>query len=355
MLDTIREFLLEHEFYFSNIVVFFIVLASAAGFSFLSLFGIQKWIASKGLLPKDFKFKRYFRASVQFLYFSIFLHIASPFIEFSEKPTRTFLHVIEILTILSATYFIIRVADFIQKVIFYRLEISEEIGGTIKHRKMRTQFQFMFKMGVAFISFLGLAAILMSFEGARKIGTSLIASAGLASVVIGLAAQKSLGNLIAGFQIAFTQPLRLDDIVMVENEWGQVEEISLSYVVVKLWDLRRIVLPITYFIEKPFQNWSRHSTRLLGPVQFSLDYRVNIQDLREHAEKILLQTELWDRRVCTVQVIGSNDKAIEVRIAVSSDNAQNLFDLQCYMREKMLSYIQTNEQYLPRTRSQPVT
>jgi small-conductance mechanosensitive channel len=354
MLDTFREFLLEHEFYFSNIVVFFIVLACSAGFSYVSLYLFQKWLAAKQLLPKDFKFKRYFRASVQFLYFSIFLHIASPFIEFSEKSTKTFLHIIEILTILSATYFVIRAADFTQRMIFYRLEISEE-NGTIKHRKMRTQFQFMFKMGVTFISFLGLAAILMSFEGARKIGTSLIASAGLASVVIGLAAQKSLGNIIAGFQIAFTQPLRLDDIVMVENEWGQVEEISLSYVVVKLWDLRRIVLPITYFIEKPFQNWSRHSTKLLGPVNFSLDYRVNIQEVRDHAEKILLETELWDRRVCTVQVVGSNDRVIDVRIAVSSDNAQHLFELQCFMREKMLSFIQSKEQYLPRTRSQPVT
>lgn len=147
----------------------------------------------------------------------------------------------------------------------------------------------------------------------------------------------------------------LDDIVMVENEWGQVEEISLSYVVVKLWDLRRIVLPITYFIEKPFQNWSRHSTKLLGPVNFSLDYRVNIQEVRDHAEKILLETELWDRRVCTVQVVGSNDRVIDVRIAVSSDNAQHLFELQCFMREKMLSFIQSKEQYLPRTRSQPVT
>ena len=186
----------------------------------------------------------------------------------------------------------------------------------------------------------------------RKIGAGLLTGVGIGRIIIGVAAQKSLGNLLAGFQIAFTQPIRIDDVLIVEGEWGKVEEITLTYVVVNIWDQRRLILPITYFIEKPFQNWTRVSADLLGTVFLYLDYTIPIEPMRQELSRLLNANPLWDKRVNVVQVTDSTkDGAIEVRLLMSASNSSRAFDLRCHVREAMISFIQRNyPESLPKKR-----
>ena len=157
---------------------------------------------------------------------------------------------------------------------------------------------------------------------------------------MGFAAQKTLGNFIAGLQIAIAQPIRLDDVVIIENEWGWIEEINLTYVVVKVWDLRRLVVPITYFIERPFQNWTKASADILGTVFLYMDYTVPVQVIREELQKIVKGSELWDGKVCGVQVTNATQQTIEVRALVSAADSPKAWDLRCLVREKLLEFLQ---------------
>ena len=186
----------------------------------------------------------------------------------------------------------------------------------------------------------------------RHVGTSILASAGIASVIIGFAAQRSLGTLVAGLQIAITQPIRIDDVVIVENEWGRIEEITLTYVVVRIWDLRRLVVPISYFLEKPFQNWTRVSAHLLGTVMLHVDYTVPLNVMREELDRILEQSKLWDHKVKVLQVTDTTDRTLELRALVSAGNASAAWDLRCEVREAMVDFLQRNyPECLPRTRA----
>jgi small-conductance mechanosensitive channel len=195
-------------------------------------------------------------------------------------------------------------------------------------------------------------SILMLFDPVRQFGTSILASAGIAGVVIGFAAQKTLGNVLAGIQIALTQPLLIDDIVVVEGEFGQIEEITLTYVTVRTWDLRRMILPITYFVEKPFQNWSRVSTKLLGTVILYLDYRVPLGELRKELKRLVENNPKWDRKVCGLQVTDTKQSTIEVRALVSSTDPGKAFDLRCDVREGLIEFLRTHyPESLPRVRN----
>jgi len=192
----------------------------------------------------------------------------------------------------------------------------------------------------------------MNVDGVRQVGTGLLASAGVAGVIFGFAAQKSLSTIIAGLQIALTGPMKIDDVVIVEGEYGTIEEITLTYVVVKLWDLRRMILPITYFLDKPFQNWTRTSSELIGAVLLYTDFMIPIEEIRQAAEKIVTASPLWDKRVYGAQVTDWKNETIEVRILVSSDAAGHLFDLRCEVREKILKYLQErNPQAFPHVRT----
>jgi hypothetical protein len=189
----------------------------------------------------------------------------------------------------------------------------------------------------------------------RQVGVSLLASAGIAGIIIGLAAQRSIGTLLAGIQIAITQPIRIDDAVLVEGEYGNVEEITLTYVVIRLWDLRRLVVPITYFIEKPFQNWTRTGSNLLGTVMVYTDYRVPVEEIRREADRLTRSSELWDGKVSHFQVVDLKPETVELRVLVSAGTAPRTFDLRCYVRENLLKFIA--EKYpdsLPRSRTEVV-
>lgn len=221
----------------------------------------------------------------------------------------------------------------------------------LRERKIRTQLQFLRKIAIALIVIVTMCVILLSFPNLRKIGTGLLTGVGVGGIIIGFAAQKSLGNLLAGFQIAFTQPLRIDDVLVVEGEWGRVEEITLTYVVLSIWDQRRLILPINYFIEKPFQNWTRISSEILGTVFLYLDYTIPLEPLRTEFNTLLAASELWDRRVGLIQVTNLSERTVELRALVSAENSSKAFDLRCYIRERLITFVQQNyPQSLPKER-----
>jgi len=219
-------------------------------------------------------------------------------------------------------------------------------------RKAITQMRILRQALNVLIALVALALALMSFDAVRQVGITLFASAGVAGIVAGLAARPMLENLIAGVQLALTQPLRLDDAVVIDNEWGWVEEITLTYVIIRLWDLRRLVLPISYFIEKPFQNWTRTSASIIGTVELYADYTLPIDPLREKLVALLETTRLWDKQVQVVQVTDCDKDVIKIRILVSAANSPTAWDLRCFVREQMIRFIQdTYPQCLPKTRA----
>jgi small-conductance mechanosensitive channel len=220
-------------------------------------------------------------------------------------------------------------------------------------RKHVTQSRIMERVAVTVIIAFTISAALMSFPGVRQYGVSLMASAGVAGIVLGLALQPVLKNLFAGIQLAITQPIRIDDALLVEGEWGNVEEITSTYVVVKLWDWRRLILPLGYFIEKPFQNWTREGAALIGTVIIYLDYSVPVAEIRRKVEEIAANSTLWDRNVVNVAVTDFKESVMEVRILVSASNAGRAFDLRCEVREKLIDFIQQSyPSGLPKVRAE---
>ncbi|HEU4807669.1 MAG TPA: mechanosensitive ion channel domain-containing protein, partial [Homoserinimonas sp.] len=200
---------------------------------------------------------------------------------------------------------------------------------------------------------IALGAILLTFPGASAAGASLLASAGLISLIAGLAAQSTLANVFAGMQLAFSDAIRVDDVVIVEGEWGRIEEITLTYVVVHIWDDRRLVVPSTYFTTTPFENWTRRNSELLGSVEFDLDWRVTPAQMRHELHSILKSTDLWDQRVAVLQITDAVGGLVRVRILVSALDAGKLFDLRCLVREQLIDWLhQTSPQSIPRTRVQ---
>lgn len=230
-----------------------------------------------------------------------------------------------------------------------KYDISE--SDNLLARKRLTQFKVLERIVIAVIVIIGAGAILMTFESIRAFGTSILASAGIAGIIIGFAAQRSIATFLAGVQIAITQPIRLDDAVVVEGEWGWIEEITFTYVVIRIWDQRRLVVPINYFIEKPFQNWTKTSADILGTVYIYTDYTVSVDAIRQELDRLLEGNELWDKRVKVVQVTDTTEKTMQVRILVSAADSPTAWDLRVLVREKMISFLQENyPQSLPRTR-----
>jgi small-conductance mechanosensitive channel len=229
-----------------------------------------------------------------------------------------------------------------------RLDAPDNVSA----RKVFTQVSVIRKIIVSTVVTIATGSILMMFDPVRQFGTSILASAGIAGIVIGFAAQKTLGNVLAGIQIALTQPLLIDDIVMVEGEFGQIEEITLTYVTVRTWDLRRLILPITHFVEKPFQNWSRVSTELLGTVILYLDYQTPMGELRKELKRLVENNPKWDKRVCGLQITDTKEHVIEVRALVSGADPGKLGDLRAEVREGLIQFLVRNyPESLPRSRN----
>ncbi|MFJ6678550.1 mechanosensitive ion channel family protein [Microbacterium sp. NPDC091382] len=218
----------------------------------------------------------------------------------------------------------------------YRIDVPDNRVA----RRIRTQTLVVRRLAIAIIVIIGIGAVLLTFDSVRAIGASVLASAGIASIVAGLAAQSVLANVFAGLQIVFSDALRVDDVVVADGEWGRVGEITLSYVVLDLWDDRRLVLPCTYFTTTPFENWTRKGSELLGAVEMDLDWNVSPTLMRAHLREVLERTDLWDGRTSVLQVTDAVAGYVRVRILVTAKDAPTLFDLRCLVREAMVAWVQ---------------
>lgn len=218
-------------------------------------------------------------------------------------------------------------------------------------RRVRTQVLVLRRVGHVVIGIVAIGAILLTFPGVQALGASILASAGVLSVVAGIAAQSTLANVFAGVQLAFSDAIRVDDVVIADGEWGRIEEITLTYVVVSIWDERRLVLPSTYFTSTPFQNWTRSGSELLGAVELDLDWQVSATALRTELARVVEETDLWDHRTANVQVTDATGGFVRVRVLVSAGNSGNLWDLRCHVRERLVEWLQSESPAsLPRTR-----
>jgi len=260
-------------------------------------------------------------------------------------------HVITLVLILILGWMTMAIVRVIEDVVKARYDIDVE--DNLHARAVHTQLRGFRNIAGFVIVVLTAAFALLSFEAVRQFGVTLLASAGLASVIIGFAAQRSIATVVAGVQIAITQPIRVDDVVIVESEWGRIEEITLTYVVVRIWDLRRLVLPINYFIEKPFQNWTRVSADIMGSVFIHTDYSVPVEAVRAELGRILETEDLWDGKFWNLQVSEAREHTIELRGLVTARDASRAWDLRCNVRERLIDFIQREHpSALPRTRAE---
>jgi len=223
---------------------------------------------------------------------------------------------------------------------FYLRRFRLDVDDNLLARKHNTQIRVLVRSADVLLILVTFGTALMTFESVRQYGISLFASAGVAGIVAGLAARPVLSNLMAGVQLAMTQPIRLYDAVVVENEHGTIEEITSTYVVVKLWDLRRMIVPLTYFIEKPFQNWTRETSALIGNVMLYVDYRAPVGVIREKFNEILKQSDKWDGMVAALQVTDIKESTMELRCLMSARSGAQTFDLRCEVREKLIDFLQ---------------
>lgn len=237
-----------------------------------------------------------------------------------------------------------------EKAVLTRYDIT--VADNLQARKIYTQVHVLGKTLYFIIGLFTVASILMLFDEVRHFGTSILASAGVVGVILGFAAQKTISNLFAGFQLAMTQPIRLDDVVIVEGEWGRVEEITLTYVVIHIWDDRRLIVPLSYFIEKPFQNWTRISAELLGSVFVWVDYSLPLEETRKALKEMIENHPLWDKRFWNLQVTDTTERTMQIRVLATAADSSRSWDLRCDIREKLIAYIQKNHpQSLPQLRA----
>ncbi|HEX4121918.1 MAG TPA: mechanosensitive ion channel domain-containing protein [Verrucomicrobiae bacterium] len=255
-----------------------------------------------------------------------------------------------ILLIAAIALILCQVVNLGEKYLLTKYDIN--VADNLQARKLYTQVHVLSKTLYFIIALFSVASMMMLFEEVRRLGTSILASAGVVGVVLGFAAQKTIANLFAGFQLAMTQPIRLDDVVIVEGEWGRIEEISLTYVIIHIWDDRRLVVPLSYFIEKPFQNWTRASAQLLGSVFVFVDYSLPLDEARNALKEIIENHPLWDKRFWNLQVTDASEKTMQLRVLATAADSSKSWDLRCDIREKFIAYIQRNHpQGLPQFRA----
>ena len=274
-----------------------------------------------------------------------------PPLAFSPEFNEVLKHLFSLFIIASITWFFMSLALMGGDLVLSRFDVQAQ--DNLRARSVHTQLAVLSKVVLVAIGVVSGATMLMTFDKIRHVGVSILASAGMLTIIVGFAAQHSIATLFAGLQIAFTQPIRIGDVLIVEGEWGWVEEITLTYVVIKIWDLRRLVVPITYFLEKPFQNWTRVSANLLGTVFLYVDYSVPLEAVRQRFRTILEGSDKWDGKVSGVQVTNCSEHTMELRLLMSAADSPKAFDLRCEVREGVLGFLQEHHPgSLPRLRAE---
>jgi small-conductance mechanosensitive channel len=264
-------------------------------------------------------------------------------------------HVLTIALITAVTWLGVQVVYATVDVALSRLNRALGTPDNRRARRARTQLLVIRRVVAVVAVVIAAGAILLTFERVRTLGAGVLASAGIAGALAGVAARPTLGNLIGGMQIAFSDMLRMDDVVVVEGEWGRVDEITLTYVVIRTWDERRLILPTSYFVDNPFQNWTRHESHVIGTVLLTLDFAVPVEAIRRETKRIIENSPLWDRREWVVQVTDVTAQGVQLRMLMSASDAASSWDLQCEVRERLVEFVRTRyAEALPRVRVEAV-
>lgn len=284
--------------------------------------------------------KRYLSHPARAIFLLTCVGIALPLLPLSSYLNGVIRQGILMAIVVSLGWFGVGCVYVFQEFMLRKYDLHAE--NNIRARRVHTQFQLFRRILITFIVVITIGALLWTFNDPRiwHYGSGLLASAGIASLILATAAKSTASNFLAGLQIAFTEPIRIDDVVVIQGEWGRIEEINSAYVVVRIWDLRRLIVPLTYFIENSFQNWTRESSDLLGTAFLYVDYAVPVEELREELRRICEVSPLWDKKVCGLQVTNLSERTMELRCLMSSRNSSENFDLRCLVREKMTAYIQ---------------
>ncbi len=315
------------------------------------LFSVARRLAERVGGVTEISLVRHSRQPVELIFPLLAVLTILPALPLTPGARGRVQHAIGLGLIASTAWLAVRLIRVLEDVLDARYRI--DVLDNLRARTIRTQVEVLHRIGTVVIGIVTLAVMLMTFPSIRNLGASLFASAGVAGLVVGLAARSTLANLIAGLQLALTEPIRLEDVVIVEGEWGWIEEITTTYVIVRIWDLRRLIVPLSYFIEKPFQNWTRRAADLLGTVLLYTDYTVPVGEIREELHRILQSSELWDGKVWNLQVTDAREHTVELRALMSAADSGKAWDLRCYVREKLIAFLQARHpESLPRVRAE---
>ncbi len=293
---------------------------------------------------------KYSRRPASFIFPLLLADLALPAIPFTVSQAQVIRHVLGLALVAGVAWLLINSLSILNDFILekYRIDVKDNL----RARKIYTQFRVLRAVVIVVVAIVALAVILMSFDQVRQLGVAIATSAGIAGIVVGLAAQSTLSNLLASLQLALTEPIRLDDVVVVENDWGRIEEITLTYVVVCIWDQRRLILPISYFTTHPFENWTRVTADILGTVYLYVDYTVPLQPLRDELTRVVKDSPLWDGKVCALQVTDASERTVQLRALVSAGDSSAAWDLRCAVREQLVTFVQQHyPEALPRLRA----
>ncbi|HYZ85073.1 MAG TPA: mechanosensitive ion channel domain-containing protein, partial [Bryobacteraceae bacterium] len=344
------EFLVDWETWMWTVAV--TLIAGAAGLiAHRVVFSAARRFAARTPTAADQYLVEYACAPARLLFPIGAIFLATPAMPLPPDMLRNYRHLLGIILIGGSAWLLIALLHSLDEILAAKYKV--DVADNLRARRIQTQVQVMRRFGVSIVVVGAIAAVLMTFPAVWNLGAGIFASAGVAGVVAGIAARPALSNLLAGMQIAFTEPIRLDDVVIVEGEFGRVEEIEPTYVVVRVWDKRRLILPLSYFIEKPFQNWTRQSSDLLGTVFVYVDYSVPVEEVRNELHRILQQSKLWDGQVWGLQVTDATEKSIQLRALMSAKDASTAWDLRCEVREKLVQFLQQNyPQALPKMRAE---
>ncbi len=349
-MDTIKNWF-ENDFFRSAFVLGASLLLGMFLY-FIFMAGLKK-VAKKTKTILDDAIARHCRGPLLISFLLLTVHLGMPLISLGDVTGEVFRKILGIMLIMSIAWLIIRFTRVFQDLVQDRFDVK--VSDNLRARKAHTKYNILSKIVIAITILLALASILMTFDSVRRLGTGLLASAGIVGVIAGFAAQRSLATLVAGIQVALTQPIRIDDVVIVEGEWGRIEEISLTYVVVKIWDQRRLIVPINYFLETPFQNWTRVSAEILGTVFLRVDPTVPVEELRAEVVRFCKEDQRWDGRVAGLVMTDAGERSVEVRALVSAADASKAWDLRCDLREKLVDFIKNNYPWaIPRLRAEVI-
>jgi small-conductance mechanosensitive channel len=304
----------------------------------LSLRALARWAKRTDNILDD-AVVRHLRVPLQRLAPVVATMLLLPLLRLPQQFKDVAQHALLVLVVVATGWTAFRAVRVIEELVVHRHSI--DTADNLSARALQTQVGAFRNIAGFVIVVVTLAFVLLTFERVRQLGAGLLASAGIAGIVLGFAAQRGIATVLAGIQIAISQPIRVDDVVIIEGEWGRIEEINLTYVVVRIWDLRRLIVPVTHFLDKPFQNWTRVSADILGTVELHVDFSVPVDEVRAEFKRLLDESKLWDGKVWGLQVTDSSETTMTLRPLMGARNASDAWDLRCHVREKLIEYLRT--------------